>query len=117
LPEWLVAEAPSGLGYKSFGKGVQSEHVNDPAEPGLRSAERGGSTLFQKHLRAPLRGTLTLDETGIGTKKKIPLVGNTFSQCVTRTKGIFNEKVQREVDEINRAFGSFDGGQPGDGSG
>ena len=27
---------------------MQSEHVNDPAEPGLRSAERGGSTLFQK---------------------------------------------------------------------
>jgi len=27
---------------------VQSEHVSDPAEPGLRSARRGGSTLFQK---------------------------------------------------------------------
>ena len=27
---------------------MQSEHVNDPAEPGLRSAERGGITLFQK---------------------------------------------------------------------
>ena len=33
---------------KVLGRGVQSEHVNDPAEPGLRSAERGGSTLFQK---------------------------------------------------------------------
>ena len=27
---------------------MQSEHVSDPAEPGLRSAKRGGSTLFQK---------------------------------------------------------------------
>jgi hypothetical protein len=27
---------------------MQSEHVSDPAEPGLRSAERGGSSLFQK---------------------------------------------------------------------
>ena len=27
---------------------MQSEHVSDPAELGLRSAERGGSTLFQK---------------------------------------------------------------------
>ena len=27
---------------------MQSEHVSDPAKPGLRSAERGGSTLFQK---------------------------------------------------------------------
>jgi len=27
---------------------MQSEHVSDPAEPGLRSATRGGSTLFQK---------------------------------------------------------------------
>ena len=27
---------------------MQSEHVSDPAEPGLRSARRGGSTLFQK---------------------------------------------------------------------
>jgi glycosyltransferase involved in cell wall biosynthesis len=33
---------------KVLGRGVQSEHVNDPAGPGLRSAERGGSTLFQK---------------------------------------------------------------------
>ena len=27
---------------------MQSEHVSDPAEPGLRSAKRGGITLFQK---------------------------------------------------------------------
>jgi len=27
---------------------MQSEHVSDPAGPGLRSAERGGITLFQK---------------------------------------------------------------------
>jgi len=27
---------------------MQSEHVSDPAEPGLLSAERGGITLFQK---------------------------------------------------------------------
>ena len=27
---------------------MQSEHVSDPAEPGLRSAKRGGSTLFHK---------------------------------------------------------------------
>ena len=33
---------------KVLGRGVQSEHVNDPARPGLRSAERGESTLFQK---------------------------------------------------------------------
>ena len=26
---------------------MQSEHVSDPAEPGLLSAKRGGSTLFQ----------------------------------------------------------------------
>ena len=35
-------------GTKVLGRWVQSEHVNDPAEPGLRSAERGGITLFQK---------------------------------------------------------------------
>ena len=33
---------------KVLGRVLQSEYVNDPAEPGLRSAERGGSTLFQK---------------------------------------------------------------------
>jgi hypothetical protein len=27
---------------------MQSEHVSDPAEPGLRSAKRGGSALSQK---------------------------------------------------------------------
>jgi len=27
---------------------MQSEHVSDPAEPGLLSAKRGGITLFQK---------------------------------------------------------------------
>ena len=27
---------------------MQSEHVSDPAEPGLRSAKRVGITLFQK---------------------------------------------------------------------
>ena len=27
---------------------MQSEHVSDPAEPGMQSAKRGGSTLFQK---------------------------------------------------------------------
>ena len=27
---------------------MQSEHVSDPAEPGLQSAKRGGITLFQK---------------------------------------------------------------------
>jgi len=27
---------------------MQSEHVSDPAEPGLHSAKRGGGTLFQK---------------------------------------------------------------------
>ena len=42
---------------------MQSEHVSDPAEPGLRSAKRGGITLFQKggpniirqNCHAPLR--------------------------------------------------------------
>ena len=33
---------------KVLGRGLQSEHVNDPAGPGLRSAERGGITIFQK---------------------------------------------------------------------
>ena len=27
---------------------MQSEHVSDPAKPGLRRAKRGGTTLFQK---------------------------------------------------------------------
>jgi len=27
---------------------MQSEHVSDPADPGLLSAKRGGITLFQK---------------------------------------------------------------------
>ena len=27
---------------------MQSEHVSDPAEPGLRSAERGGSPFFKR---------------------------------------------------------------------
>ena len=27
---------------------MQSEHVSDPVEPGLRSAKRGWITLFQK---------------------------------------------------------------------